>query len=98
MPRTTRRAAAALSLISLGMAAPHSAEAAGTCTTEALAGLNVPNFTVASAKAAEAEGPFPARCVVEGAVATDGEEQGQTRRGCASNFRRSGTASWSSSA
>ena len=76
MPRTTRRAATALSLISLGMVAPLPAEAAGTCTTEALAGLNVPNFTVALVKAAEAEGPFPARCVVEGAVATDGEGAG----------------------
>ena len=33
-------------------------------------------FTVASAKPAQAEGPFPARCVVEGTVATDGDGAG----------------------
>ena len=75
MPRTSR-AAATLSLISLGMAAPLSAEAAPTCTAEALTGLKVANFTVASVKAAEADGPFPARCVVEGTVATDGDGAG----------------------
>jgi feruloyl esterase len=76
MPRTTHRATAAFSLIGLGMAVPLSAEAAATCTAEALTGLDIPNFTVASAKAAGAEGPFPARCVVEGTVATDGEGAG----------------------
>jgi feruloyl esterase len=76
MPRLVRRAATALSLVSLGIVAPLSAEAAGTCTAEALAGLNVPNFTVASAKMAEAEGPFPARCVVQGTLATDGDGAG----------------------
>ena len=76
MPRTSRRAAAALSLLSLGMAAPLSAKAAQTCTAEALAALGVPSLTVASAKAAPAEGPFPARCVVEGTIATDGDGAG----------------------
>ena len=41
-----------------------------------LGALGVPNFTVASAKAATAEGPFPARCVVEGTIATDGDGAG----------------------
>jgi feruloyl esterase len=76
MPRTTCRAAAILSLISLGLPAPLSAEPAESCTLDAFTGLKVPNFTVASANAAAAEGPLPARCVVEGAVATDGEGAG----------------------
>jgi len=96
MPRTSRRAAAALSLLSLGMAAPLSAEAAQTCTAEALTALGVPSFTVASAKAAPAEGPFPARCVVEGTIATDGDGAGPN--GSVSSFRKPGTASLSSSA
>ena len=76
MPRKPRRAAAALSLIGLGMAAPLCANAAPTCTAEALTGLNVPNFTVTSVEPAGAEGPFPAHCVVEGTVATDGDGAG----------------------
>ena len=76
MPRATRRATAALSLIGLGMAVPLSAEAAGTCTAEALTGLNVPSFTVTSAKEAGPEGPVPARCVVEGRLDTYGEGRG----------------------
>jgi hypothetical protein len=58
------------------MAAPLAAQAAPTCTADSVAALNVANFTVASVNAAGAEGPFPARCVVEGAVATDGEGAG----------------------
>jgi feruloyl esterase len=73
MPRT-RRAAAAVSLIGLGMAAPLSAKA--TCNVEAFEGLKVPNFTVTSAKVAAQEGSFPSRCVVEGTVATDGDGAG----------------------
>ena len=76
MPRTNRCAAASLSLFTLAVATPVPAQAAATCAADSVAGLNVPNFTVASAKAAEAEGPFPARCVVEGTVATDGEGAG----------------------
>ena len=42
----------------------------------AIAALNVPHFSVASVKADAAGGPFPARCVVDGTVATDGDGAG----------------------
>ena len=48
-----------LTLVSLGIAAPLSAKAAGTCTAEALTGLNVPDFTVASAKPAQPKALSP---------------------------------------
>jgi feruloyl esterase len=76
MARTTRCAAAAFSLISHGIGAPLSAQAAATCTADAIAALNVPHFSVASVKADAAGGPFPARCVVDGTVATDGDGAG----------------------
>ena len=71
MPRTSR-AAATLSLIALGVA-PGLAHAAPACTAEAVTALNVANFALASVKEATADGPFPARCVVEGTLATDGD-------------------------
>ena len=67
MSRTTRRAAAAFSLISLGMGALAFRRSCGDVHGRStLRDLKVPNFTVASAKAAEADGPSPARCIVEG--------------------------------
>ena len=53
MSKDTRRAAASLSIVALSLAAPLSAQAAATCTSEALTALKIPNFTVASAADAQ---------------------------------------------
>ena len=81
MSRQTRRGAASISTIALSVVGCLSAQAATTCTSDALSGLKVPNFTVASATATEANGPFPAYCDVKGSVATDGEGAGPNSAG-----------------
>ncbi|HUB14532.1 MAG TPA: tannase/feruloyl esterase family alpha/beta hydrolase [Acetobacteraceae bacterium] len=49
------------------------ANAAPTCTADALNALNVPGVHIDSAKAVDANGAAPAHCDVQGTVATHGE-------------------------
>ena len=82
MPRITRRAAATLCADGLATCRAGLAAAATACSNEALAALNVPNFTVASATRSRPTAHDAAHCDVQGAVATDGEAPGRTPRAC----------------
>ena len=76
MPRITRGVAATCALTGIALAVPSAAYSAGACSNEAITGLNVPHFTVASATSVAAKDMTPAHCNVEGAVATDGDGAG----------------------
>ena len=76
MSRTTRRAAAAFSLISLGMGAPLSAEAAGTCTAEATHGPEGSQPHRRLGQGGRSGRSLPCACIVEGAIATGGDGAG----------------------
>jgi feruloyl esterase len=81
MFKSKRRQAAGLVFVAAGVMAPLSAHAAAICTPEALTGLNIPDFTVASASETAATGPFPTYCDVKGSVATDGDGAGPNSAG-----------------